>query len=68
MVAYKKNPVLQRTVEWRMYEDWKISLVMWKDKKLVLMISTHARPVSFPCKIVEVPRRVGAMRKKIKTS
>jgi hypothetical protein len=34
----------------------------------VLMISTHARPLAFPCEIVEVPRRVGAMRKKIQTS
>jgi hypothetical protein len=68
LVAFKKKTVTQGTLEWRMHDDCKMSSVMWKDKKPVLLISTHARPVAFPCEIVEVPRRVGAVRKKIKTS
>lgn len=41
---------------------------MWKDKKPVLLISTHALSLAFPCEIVEVPRRVGAVRKMVQTS
>jgi hypothetical protein len=51
-----------------MHDDRKMASVMWKDKKPVLLISTHARLVAFLCEIVEVPCRVGVVRKKIKTS
>jgi hypothetical protein len=35
-----------------MLENRDISCVMWKDKCPVLLISSHAMPVGFPC----VPR------------
>jgi hypothetical protein len=42
---------------------------MWKDKKPVLLISTHARPIQPPCGriIITIPRRNGAVRKNIQT-
>jgi hypothetical protein len=55
LVAFKKKIVTQGTLEWRMHDDRKMASMMWKDKKQVLLISTHARLVAFPCKIVEVP-------------
>jgi hypothetical protein len=42
---------------------------MWKDKCPVLLISTHANPIGFPCvPHDEVPRRNGPVREKIPTS
>jgi hypothetical protein len=42
---------------------------MWKDKCPVLLISTHANPIRFPCvPRNEVPRRNGLVREKIPTS
>ena len=35
---------------------------MWKDKKPIFFISSHARPIAFPCEVVKVPRRIGAHR------
>ena len=34
----------QGTMHWHMHEFWRMTCVMWKDKKLVLLISTHASP------------------------
>jgi hypothetical protein len=59
----------QGHIEWAMHESRSISCVMWKDKCPVLLISTHANPIGFPCMPRdEVPRRNGAMREKIPTS
>jgi hypothetical protein len=42
---------------------------MWKDKCPVLLISTHANPIGFPCvPRDEVPRWNGPVREKIPTS
>jgi hypothetical protein len=42
---------------------------MWKDNRPVLLISTHAIPIGFPCMPVDmVPRRHGAIREKVPTS
>ena len=51
-----------------MHDDQRMSSMMWKDKKPILLISKHTRPLAFPCKLVEVPCRVGVVRKKIPTS
>jgi hypothetical protein len=37
-------------------------------QEAVFLISTHARPMAFPCEVVEVPRQIGSVRKMIKTS
>jgi hypothetical protein len=48
-----------------------VACVMWKDKRPVLFISTHAVPVQPPCRhpdfLLKVPRRNGAMRDAIHT-
>ena len=42
---------------------------MWKDKCPVLLISTHAMPIEYPCvPRDEVPRCNGAIRESIETS
>jgi hypothetical protein len=55
--SFKNYP--QGTTEWRMHDSRTISSVMWKDKRPVLLISTHARPIQAPCEnpVVIVPRR-----------
>jgi hypothetical protein len=45
----KWNGVEQGTLEWRMHNSNKIACVMWKDKRPVLLISTHAVPIQAPC-------------------
>jgi hypothetical protein len=52
-----------------MYDSLDMSCVMWKDKCPVLLLSTHAIPIGFPCMPRdEVPRRNGAERDNIPTS
>ena len=60
----------QGTTIWRMHNSRSISYVMWKDKKLVLLLSTHATPIQALCErpLVFVPRRRGAVRENIQTS
>jgi hypothetical protein len=63
------NKNVQRTMNWRMHESQKVSCVVWKDKKSVLLLSTHAKPVPSEAEeIPTVPRRNGAERPDIKTS
>jgi hypothetical protein len=66
--AFRRS--IQGTTKWRMHQSRSISCVMWKDKKSVLLISTHARPIQPPCErpITTVPRRSGAVRESIQTS
>jgi hypothetical protein len=65
--AFKNVP--QGTLEWRMHETRKMACVLWKDKKPVLLLSTHAIPIGYPCMPVPtVPRRNGAERENIMTS
>jgi hypothetical protein len=50
-------------VTWSIHRSRGLSSVMWKDKCLVLLISTHALPICFPCMPVHiVPWRNGAVR------
>lgn len=59
----------QGTLEWAMHNSREIACVMWKDKRPVLLISTHALPIGFPCvPVPTVPRRNGARRDPIQTS
>jgi hypothetical protein len=52
-----------------MHESRGISCVMWKDKCPVLLLSTHATLIGYPCMpIDEVPRRNGAIREQVPTS
>ena len=39
----------QGFMQWRMHNNSKISCVMWKDKKLVLLIFTHALLIQALC-------------------
>jgi hypothetical protein len=56
-------------LEWAMHENRGISYVMWKDKCLVLLISSQPMPVGFPCvPHDEVPWRNGATQDFIPTS
>jgi hypothetical protein len=51
-----------------MHESRGISTVMWKDKCPVLLISSHAMLIGYPCvPRDEVPRRNGAIREFIGT-
>jgi hypothetical protein len=65
--AFSRVP--QGTLEWRMHESRTISCVLWKNKKPVLLISTHAMPVGYPCEpVITVPRRNGPTHEDIHTS
>ena len=73
--SYLKNTsafknVVQWTTFWRMHDTCNISCVIWKDKKPVLLLSTHAMPIKAPCEkvVVSVPRCNGTVRKLIQTS
>jgi hypothetical protein len=64
---FDKN--IQGTLDWRMHDSKKVSCVVWKDKKPVLLLSIHAKPiVSEGEEIPRVPRRNGEDRPMIKTS
>ena len=39
------NKNIQGTMDWRMHDSRKLSCVVWKDKKSVLLLSTHAKPI-----------------------
>jgi hypothetical protein len=59
----------QGTLEWRMHESCKMACVLWKDKKPILLLSTHAIPIGYPCMLVStVPRRNGADREDVMAS
>jgi hypothetical protein len=59
----------QGHIEWAMHESRCISCIMWKDKYSILLISTHAMPIGYPCMpYTTVPRRNGPVREDIPTS
>ena len=59
----------QGIFSWRMHTSRKIACVIWKDKKPVILLSTHALPRVTPgLSKVTVPRRNGAIRDNITTS
>jgi hypothetical protein len=59
----------QGHIEWAMHESRSISCVMWKDKYPIVLISTHAMPIGYPCvPCTTVPRRNGPIREDIPTS
>ena len=53
-----------------MHESRQLSAIMWKDKKPVVIISSHAVPIQFPCQypVVSVPRRNGSIHEEIQIS
>lgn len=54
--AWSKKP--QGSIGWRMHVNGKISCVTWVDRKPVLLLSTHASPISIdPSNQDRVPRR-----------
>jgi hypothetical protein len=58
--------IAQGHIEWAMHDSRSMSSVMWKDKCLVLLISTHAQPIGFSYMPVdEVPRSNGAIKEQI---
>ena len=58
-----------KTLEWRMYETRKMACVLWKDRKPVLLLSTHALSIGFPYLLVPtVPKRNDMVRGNIMTS
>jgi hypothetical protein len=59
----------QGSLGWRMHRSRKITCVTWVDKKPVLLLSTHANPLSTDANNPKtVPRRDGAQRREIPTS
>ena len=59
----------QGHLEWRMYKSQKISVIVWVDKKSVIVMSRVAPPIHGPgeeCPTVN--RRVGHVRTAVKTS
>ena len=53
----------QGSLAWKMHNSQHISSVMWKDKKVVLLVSSHAIPLGPPnVAITVVPQRSGAIR------
>jgi hypothetical protein len=70
--AFSRVP--QGTLDWRMHESRSMSSVLWKNKKLVLLLSMSAIPIGFPYVPVDtvpvdmVSRRNGAEREAIPTS
>ena len=60
----------QGTTLWRMHDSRSISYVMWKDKKPMLLFSTHAMRMQAPCEqpVVSVPYWKGVVHKNIETS
>jgi hypothetical protein len=65
----KFNKNVQGTMNWRMHETWRVNCVVWKNKKLMLLLSTYAKLVPSKVeKIPEVPWWNGVERPQIKTS
>jgi hypothetical protein len=61
--------ISQGILDWRIYETKRMACILWKDKKPVLLLSTHAIPICYLCMLVPtVPRRNGTEREKIMTS
>jgi hypothetical protein len=59
----------QGTLEWRMHENCKMACVLWKDKKPVLLLSTHAIPIGYPyMPVPTVARRNMTEREDVMTS
>jgi hypothetical protein len=64
---FDKN--VQGTLDRHMHDSKKVSCVVWKDKRSVLLLSTHAKPiVSEGEETPTVPRRNGAERPQNDTS
>jgi hypothetical protein len=55
-----------------MHNSNKIACVMWKDKRPMLLISTHAIPIQAPCIhpkfLTTMPRRNGLIQDLVHTS
>ena len=52
-----------------MHADRGMASVIWKDKKAVLLLSTHVVPVDLPSDSTStIPRRTGTVRNLIPTS
>ena len=66
--AFKNVP--QGTTFWKMHDTRIILCVMWKDKKPVLLLSTHSMPIQAPCEkmVVRVLMHNGAVQGLIQTS
>ena len=66
--SFKNLP--QGTTMWRMHDTRTMASVMWKDKKLVLLLSTYGQPIQAPCErpVIIVPRRSDAVQEFIQTS
>ena len=63
------NHAPQGTLLWKMHNSLEMACVMWKDKKVVVLLSTHVLPIDFLCQPRTcVLRRNGAIRKVIGTS
>jgi hypothetical protein len=59
----------QGDLNWHMHESRGIGSILWKDKQPVLLISTHAQSIGFPCQPVDVvPCRNSAIREDIHSS
>ena len=63
------NRKSQGSLDWRMHADRGMASVIWKEKKAVVLFSTHAVPVDLLGDSTStIPRRTGAVRNLIPTS
>lgn len=58
----------QGTLDWRMHKSCKMIVVVWLDKKLILLLSTHKCPLLPHGEVVFVPWQKGAERVMMNTS
>jgi hypothetical protein len=67
---FAKKVTKKQTMGWidyRMHAERKICCTVWKDKQAVVLLSTHARPISEPGKKEFVRRKIGGKKKKVIT-
>ena len=61
--------VTHGTLEWKMYQSYRMTSIVWKLKKPILLSSTHAISIGYPCMLVPtILRRNGVVWEDIMTS
>jgi hypothetical protein len=66
-ITLKNTP--EGSLEWGMHQSRQMAFIVWKNKKPILLLSTHTIPVGFSCMLMLMaPRKNGVVRKNIMTS
>ena len=48
------NKMKQRSIDWCIYNSQGILCDLWKNKRPILLISTSATPIGFPCFPIDI--------------